>query len=164
MWLFPTKIAEDKHWIPVVAVLGTTAGLVALDPIEAHYFRNASTYSGFNKVFSSNATAVGTVVGPLALYGAGLIRHDSKMQKTALFAGEAAADAELLTTVFKSVDKRLRPVDIPRNGIFLIRGDIVPHGQTAAFPQATALQRLRSRQSLPGAITPTGGFLTRPTV
>jgi len=37
------------------AVLGTTAGLLALDPTEAAYFHRSSTFRGFNNIFTGNA-------------------------------------------------------------------------------------------------------------
>jgi hypothetical protein len=94
--------------IPTAAILGITAGLFALDPTEASYFRRTSSYHGFNNFFTGNATVVGTIVAPLSLYTIGLIRRDSKMQQTALLAGEAVADAEIVTTVFKDATKRVR--------------------------------------------------------
>jgi Mn2+/Fe2+ NRAMP family transporter len=92
---------KGKDWIPTAIVLGTTAGLIALDPTEASYFRRTTAFHGFNQIFTSNATIVGTIVAPVSFYAAGLVRKDSKMQRTALLAGEAVADAEILTTVFK---------------------------------------------------------------
>jgi membrane-associated phospholipid phosphatase len=157
IWLFPTKVAKERNWIPVATVLGATAGLIALDPIDAHYFRSTSTYRGFNQVFTSNATLIGTIVAPVSLYGIGLIRRDSKMQKTALLAGEAVADAEIVTTVLKDVDKRLRPVAVPARGNLwdtwfespgsALRGNgSFPSGHSiAAFAIATVVAR-RYRQ------------------
>jgi hypothetical protein len=116
IWLSPLKLKERKYWIPTAAVLGVTAGLIALDPVEGRYFRNSTAYSGFNRVFSSNATALGTLIVPVSLYAVGLARSDSKMKTTALLAGEAVADAEILTTVMKDVDHRLRPIAVPANG------------------------------------------------
>ena len=75
-------------------ILGTAAGLVALDPTEANYFRRTKTFQGFNNIFTGNATVVGTILAPASLYVIGLVRKDSKMGQTALFAGEAVADAE----------------------------------------------------------------------
>src|SRR3984893_8562261 len=98
IWTFPAKLARGKHWMPAAAIVGATAALVALDPHTAPYFRQTSSFNGFNNVFTSNATAIGTVVAPVSLYAAGLIRKDSKMQSTALLAGEAVANAEILTT------------------------------------------------------------------
>jgi membrane-associated phospholipid phosphatase len=118
IWTFPTKLAKRKYWIPAAAVVGVTAGLVALDPKTAPYFRRTSSFNGFNGVFTGNATAIGTIVAPVSLYAAGLIRKDSKMQSTALLAGEAVANAEILTIAMKDVDRRLRPSDIAPNGDF----------------------------------------------
>jgi membrane-associated phospholipid phosphatase len=142
----------------VTAVLGATAGLIALDPFDAHYFRTTSTYGGFNQVFTSNATSIGLVVAPVSLYGIGLIRRDSKMQKTALLAGEAVLDAEIVTTVLKDIDRRLRPVEVPPHGNLwdtwfdssgsLLRGKgSFPSGHSiAAFSIATVVARRYGRE------------------
>jgi membrane-associated phospholipid phosphatase len=153
IWSFPARLGERRNWVATTVVLGTTASLLALDPIEGGYFRGASTYHGFNNIFTSNATVIGTVVAPVSLYAAGLIRKDSKMQHTALLAGEAVADAEILTTVLKDATKRLRPADFPAHGNLydswfdskgpLLRGGgSFPSGHTiAAFSIATVVAR-----------------------
>ena len=87
---------QGQNWTPTAAVLGTTAGLSLLDPSEGRYFRRTPTFHGFNNIFTSNATAIGTGAVPASLYAIGLIRKDSKMQHTALLAGEAMADAAIL--------------------------------------------------------------------
>ena len=153
IWTSPARIRKDHYWIPVTVVLGATAALIALDPVESHYFRNTSTYSGFNKIFSSNNAAVATIVAPLSLYGAGLVRRDSKMQSTALLAGEAVADSEILRLVLTDIDRRIRPVAIQRQGNFsdswfeekgfrLAGAGSFPSGHTiAAFSIATVVAR-----------------------
>jgi membrane-associated phospholipid phosphatase len=153
IWSFPARLAERRNWIPTAAILGTTASLLALDPVEGGYFRSTSTFHGFNNTFTSNATTIGTVIAPASLYIAGLIRKDSKMQHTALLAGEAVADAEIVTTVLKDATKRLRPVDVPAHGNLydswfdskgpLLRGSgSFPSGHTiAAFSIATVVAR-----------------------
>src|SRR6266404_5812004 len=93
IWTFPARLAQGQNWIPTAAVLGTTAGLLALDPTDAAYFRRTTTFQGFNNIFTSNATVIGTIATPISLYAIGLIRRDSKMQRTALLVGEAVADA-----------------------------------------------------------------------
>jgi membrane-associated phospholipid phosphatase len=118
IWTFPRKLGKRKVWIPAAAIVGVTAGLVALDPKTAGYFRRSSSYDGFNHVLTGHVTDMGSIVAPLSLYAAGLIRRDSKMQSTALLAGEAIANAEILTTVMKDLDRRLRPADIAPNGDF----------------------------------------------
>src|SRR5580692_11280663 len=153
IWSFPARLTQDHNWIATAAILGTTAGLFALDPTEASYFRRTSTYQGFNNIFTGNATVVGTIVAPVSLYTIGLIRKDSKMQQTALLTGEAVADAEIVTTVFKDATKRVRPAGFPPQGNLydswfessgsLLRGNgSFPSGHTiAAFSVATVIAR-----------------------
>ena len=153
IWTFPARLVQEQNWISTTAVLGTTAGLLALDPTEAAYFRRTSTFRSFNNIFTGNATVVGTIAAPVSLYAIGLIRKDSKMQRTALFAGEAVADAEILTTVLKDATKRVRPAGVPAGGNYwdswfessgsLLRGNgSFPSGHTiAAFSVATVIAR-----------------------
>jgi membrane-associated phospholipid phosphatase len=153
VWSFPAKVAHGQSWIPVTAALGVTAALLALDPTEASYFRGTSSFRGANHVWTSNATAIGTIAVPVSLYATGLIRKDSKMQQTALLAGEAVLDSEIVTTVLKDVTKRVRPAGFPPHGNLYdswfessgspLRGDgSFPSGHTiAAFSVATVIAR-----------------------
>lgn len=154
IWTFPARLVlHGQDAIPTAAVLGTTAGLVALDPTEAGYFRRTATFQQFNRIFTSNATVIGTIATPVSLYAIGLIRRDSKMQRTALLAAEAVGDAEILTTVLKDATKRVRPAGIPAGGNFsdswfespgsVSRGNgSFPSGHTiAAFSVATVVAR-----------------------
>jgi membrane-associated phospholipid phosphatase len=153
IWSFPARLVQGQSWIPTAAVLGTTAGLVALDPTEAAFFRRTRSFEGFNKVFTGNATAVGTIMAPVSLYFVGLVRKDSKMQRTALLAGEAVADAEVVTTVLKDATKRVRPAGFSTHGnlydswfesggSFLRGNGSFPSGHTiAAFSVATVIAR-----------------------
>jgi membrane-associated phospholipid phosphatase len=137
IWLSPAKLKEGKYWIPTVAILGTTAGLIALDPKPAHYFRNTSTFEGFNNAFSGTNTSLAIFAAPVAMYGIGLIRKDSKMQSTALFAGEAVLDSEIVATVFKDISRRTRPADIAPDGNFShtwFQGDWKPLSGNSSFP------------------------------
>jgi membrane-associated phospholipid phosphatase len=162
LWSFPARLAQGQNWIGTTAVLGVTGGLQALDPIEGAYFRQTTSFHSFNNIFTSNATAIGTIVAPLTLYGVGFIRKDSRMQQTALFAGEAVADAEILATVLKSSTKRLRPADVPLHGNYwdtwfesngsILRGaGSFPSGHTiAAFSVATVVaSRYGNRRWVP---------------
>ena len=153
IWSFPARLAQGQDWLPTAAVLGATAGLVALDPTEASFFRGTSRFNGFNNTFTGNATLIGTIAAPVSMYGIGLVRKDKKMQATALLAGEAIADSEILTTVLKDVTERTRPAAIPPHGNFsdtwfesggsLIRGSgSFPSGHSiAAFSLATVVAR-----------------------
>ena len=113
IWTFPARVVQGKNWIPAAAVLGATGALVALDPYTAPYFRRTTDFRGFNNAFSSNATTIGAIAAPTALYTVGFFRKDSKMQRTALLAGQAVADSEILATVLKDATARLRPSGVP---------------------------------------------------
>lgn len=162
VWLFPLKVGKDENWIPTVGVAGTTAALFALDPTEARYFHQSTAFSGFNSVFTSNATAIGTVIAPVSIYAAGLIRHDSKMEHTALLAGEAVADSEIVATVFKAVTQRARPASYLRSGnywdswrekgVAATSGSFPSGHAIAAFSIATVIaHRYRNHRWIPYA-------------
>lgn len=153
IWLFPARLNKKRNWIPVVAILGTTAALIALDSREGAYFRRTTAFSGFNSVLSGNATSIGTAVIPASLYATGLISKDMKMRNTALLAGEAVADSEILTTVLKDAFKRVRPASLrpganywdtwfESKGSLLTSNGGMPSGHTiAAFSVATVIAR-----------------------
>ncbi len=116
IWSFPVRLIQGHDLIPTAAVLGTTAALITLDPTEASYFHGSSTFRSFNNVFTGSATVYGTVAVPVSLYAIGLFRKDTKMQHTALLAGEAVADAEILTAVLKNATMRVRPASFQPGG------------------------------------------------
>jgi hypothetical protein len=71
----------------------------------------------FNHIFSSNATSYAAFAAvPAAIYATGFFRKDSKMKNTALLAGEAVADVEIVTETFKTASNRLRPSAVPPRG------------------------------------------------
>ncbi len=118
IWTFPVSF-HSGDWVAFGAVSAASVGLaVGADPPVAHYFRNTNAFSGFNKAFSSTNTTIGTVIAPVALYGAGLIRKDSKMSNTALLAGQAVANAQIITQIFKPVVARVRPSALPQDATF----------------------------------------------
>jgi len=153
IWLFPTQPAQGHYWMPTLGVLAVTAGLVASDAQTAPYFRHTASFQGFNSVFSGRATEIGTVLAPASLYLAALLRKDSYAKSTALLTGEAVADSEILTTVLKDIDHRIRPASVPSNGKFADtwfegRGSVLrgtgsfPSGHTiAAFSVAAVAAR-----------------------
>ncbi len=162
VWTFPAKAAKGEHWRPTLTIVGATAGLVALDPSDAPYFRRTTDFNQFNKVFSGTNMGVGTAAVPLSFYALSLIRRDRYGQHTALLAGEAVADAEVLTTVMKDVDRRLRPRNIPPNGnysdtwfdahgtLFSGSGSFPSGHSIAAFAVATVFaDRYRNRRWTP---------------
>jgi membrane-associated phospholipid phosphatase len=154
IWLYPGHLAHPKNWIAPAAVLGATALLIAeVDAREASYFRRTPSFHGFNRVFNGKATSVGMILAPSSLLVAGLARHDSKMWKTALLAGEAVLDSELLTVLMKDADRRLFPASVPptqgfsdtwfkTHGSWLRGSGSFPSGHTiAAVSIATVVAR-----------------------
>jgi hypothetical protein len=116
IWLFPTKVAKGKHIWPTIGIVGVTAGFVASDPYSTPPFRNTTSFSGFNRVFSSTNTGAFIAAVPAAMYGIGWIRKDSYAQETALLAGEAFADGFLVDIPFKAITGRREPVSYSGNG------------------------------------------------
>jgi hypothetical protein len=62
---------------------------------------------------------------PSVFYGISLLRKNSYDQHTFLLAGEAVLDSEILTSVMKDVDRRMKPYEVPLNGDF---SDTWPEG------------------------------------
>jgi hypothetical protein len=116
IWLFPVSVAHGHHLKPTLAILGVTAALIAFDERNMKAVRGTQSFNGFNKTFSSFNTSTGMEVFPAVFYAIGLIRKDSYAQKTVLLAGEAVLDSEILTTVFKDLDRRYRPSSVGPNG------------------------------------------------
>ena len=151
IWTFPARLTQNQNWLPTAAVLGITAGLTRVDPIEAGYFRNTTTFHQFRYIFNGNAVALGIGLAPASLYAIGLLHKDSKMQRTALLAGEAMADGAIVQTLLKDATRRIRPTLYPASGWFTtngaptsyIRGNgSFPSGHTIeAFGVATIIAR-----------------------
>ena len=118
VWLFPASLAHGKHWVPTAGLVLTTAGLVALDPHVAPYFRQTQTFNQFNRVLSFNNTVALMVAVPLTTYAMGRVRHDSYSQQTVELAAEAVLAAEIPALVTRDVARRLSPGDIAPNGNF----------------------------------------------
>ena len=116
IWLFPTKLAKGKHIWPTIAVVGITSGFVASDPYSAPPFRNTTSFSGFNRVFSSTNTGAFIAAVPAAMYAIGWARKDSYAQQTALLAGEAFVDGFLIDLPFKAITGRREPIAYTGNG------------------------------------------------
>ena len=114
IWFFPSQLAHKRYWSPTVIVASATVALLSADTYAAPYFNHTNVFSDFNGAFGSNVTGAETIAIPAALYAIGLQRRDSYMQQTALFAGEAVADSEVLRAVLNTVTARWRPQDIYR--------------------------------------------------
>jgi hypothetical protein len=150
LWLFPEKLAQGRHWLPTIAVVGVTAGLLAADPHDVSYFRTTTTFHGFNSAMSGTATSLEIGLAPAAFYIIGRTSGHPYAEKTALFAGESVADSIVVYGVINAVTRRLRPSDIPPQGPFSdtffrnksIVDSSFPSGHTiAAFSVATVIAR-----------------------
>ncbi len=115
---FPVHAAEGRHWKPALAVTLAAAGLVALDSHDARYFRKTHAFGDFNSAVSGRNAAIGMAAVPAAALALGWAHHDSYATQTALEAGQAAADAQILSLGMKVISRRLRPSDIPPTGDF----------------------------------------------
>lgn len=116
IWAFPFKLLRGEHWEPSLAVGATLGGLIALDPYDTPYFRKTSAFSSFNKAFPTTATEAAIVAVPVGFYGLGLVRKNVYDQHTAMLAGEAMVDTEILDFVLKNATGRRRPENIPVGG------------------------------------------------
>jgi membrane-associated phospholipid phosphatase len=142
IWTFPAKLLDPKVAIPTAAVVAATAALIATDHATPGYFCGTASFSGFNRVFSSSITGYGTLGTPAALLAAGLLRKDPKMTGTAVAAGEALANAEMLAVAMKDVTGRASPA-AAQQGWFKAAGNgSFPSGHTiSAFAVATVISR-----------------------
>ena len=129
---FPTKLRNPKVAARTAAVVAATAGLMLFDKVDSRYFLHTSSFNEFNRVFNGSITEYGTIAAPAVLMTAGLLRSDPKMTATAISAGEALGDAELLAVVMKEVSRR--PGPLPGSG------PSFPSGHTvSAFAVATVV-------------------------
>jgi membrane-associated phospholipid phosphatase len=151
IWMFPTQLARGRHWVPVLAVSGVTAGLIVADPHVMPYFRNhARNLDKMNDGFDPLITTAEVILLPAALMTSGYIRHDQRMVSTALLCAQAYADAAVPNLAIKAITRRERPTDIPPGGDFHgtffnagkspFRGSSFPSGHsTGAFSVATVV-------------------------
>jgi membrane-associated phospholipid phosphatase len=153
IWTFPAHLTHDHNWIPTLAVAAATAGLIVADSKTEKPFATTTAFHGFNSVFNSTATSAVTAAVPVTLYAVGLWKKDSYAAHTALLAGEAVADSEIIATAFKTATRRERPEYFPTTGNFadswyegpggvgLGHGGFPSGHAIAAFSVATVMSR-----------------------
>jgi len=167
IWSFPLAMAQGKNWKPIVAIVGITAGLIALDPVDTPLFQRVSyqrnpAVHGIGHVLSGTSTGLFIAAVPISFYIAGLVGKDSYSSNTALLTGEAVVDSELVTIAMKDIARRMTPGQIGPNGDFsdswfrnpnrAIGGfGSFPSGHTvAAFSVATVFaERYRAHRWVP---------------
>jgi len=152
IWVtFPAQLAKGHYWLPTLAVVGGTAGLIAADSHAMPYFRtHARNLDDVNDTFDAPITSAEVIALPAALLVAGYARHDSYQVGTALLAGEAYADSAVVDLAVKAITRRKRPSDVspgaPFNDTFFsggkspFKGSSFPSGHAAgAFAVATVV-------------------------
>jgi membrane-associated phospholipid phosphatase len=163
IWLSPRHLTRPRNWIAPAAIVGVTALLVTqADAPTASYFRRTSSFDGFKHVFTGRATTLGMAVVPSSLLVAGLAQRDSKMWKTALLAGEAAVNTEILTILMKDASRRQFPASVPpqqnfSNTWFKTKGDWLRgsgsfpsgHGGAAVAIATVFARRYRNHRWVP---------------
>jgi len=167
VWLFPASLAHGRHWAPTAGLVFATAGLVALDPHTAPYFRQTQTFNQFNRVLSFNNTLALMAAAPITAYAVGRVRHDSYSQQTAELAAEAVLSAEIPALVTRDVARRLSPGDILPTAIFRPRGSEARRGLSTWVPAVSRpdmlLRPFPLLPSLLSAIAGVAGSLGQPT-
>ena len=151
IWLFPTQLAKGHHWLPTLAITGTTAGLIVADSHIMPYFRShASNLDDVNDSFDALITTSEVVAIPAGLMVVGYARHDNYQVNTALLSGLAYADTAVVDLAIKAVSRRERPSDVPPGQPFTntffnggkspFKGSAFPSGHAAgAFSVATVV-------------------------
>jgi membrane-associated phospholipid phosphatase len=152
IWVsFPAQLAKGHYWLPTLAVVGGTAGLIVADRHAMPYFRtHARNLDDVNDTFDAPITTAEVIALPASLLVAGYARRDSYQVGTALLAGEAYADSAVVDLAVKAVTRRKRPSDVapgaPFNDTFFsggkspFKGSSFPSGHAAgAFAVATVV-------------------------
>jgi membrane-associated phospholipid phosphatase len=154
IWSFPARLTKRRVLVPTLVVVGITAALVATDAHTGGYFRSTNTFNpNVNRLLTGNATLTGIIATPASFYLLGLIRGNSYAQHSALLAGEAVLDSEIVATLMKDMDHRARPAEFPGgvvesgtwfngHGPWLLAKGSFPSGHAiAAFSVATVMAR-----------------------
>ena len=148
---FPNQLAHGHHWLPTLAISGTTAGLIVADPHVMPYFQtHARNLDALNDTFGTYVTTAEVVAVPASLLIAGYAREDRYQVGTAILAGEAYGDAAIVDLAVKAVTRRQRPSDVAAGGNFRgtffnggkspFKGSSFPSGHAAgAFSVATVV-------------------------
>src|SRR5947209_6756535 len=85
IFTFPWRVAQGKHWKPVLAVVVGTAALVALDPHVEPYFHDNSRFANYKTgPLRGRNTTLAVTLTPVAFYLTGLAKHSTKSKNTGL--------------------------------------------------------------------------------
>jgi membrane-associated phospholipid phosphatase len=151
IWSFPAQLAKGCNWIPPLAIVGGTAGLIVADPHVMPYFRSHSrNLDDVNDTFDGPITTAQIIILAASLMFVGYARHDSYQVGTALLAGEAYADTAIVDLGIKAITRRKHPSDVVPGADFTdtffsggkspFKGSSFPSGHAAgAFAVATMI-------------------------
>jgi membrane-associated phospholipid phosphatase len=151
IWLFPLQLGKGHYWLPTLAVVGGTAGLIVADPHIMPYFRtHQGNLDDVNDVFDAQISTAAVVAIPATLMITGYARHDNYQVGTALLSAEAYADSAVVDLAVKAITRRQRPSDVPPGAPFTntffaggkspFKGSTFPSGHAAgAFSVATVI-------------------------
>ena len=162
IWTFPLQLAKGHYWLPTVAIVAGTGGLIEADPHAMPYFRShQKNLDDINDVFDSYITTGEVIAVPACLLAAGYARHDQYQISTALLAGEAYANSAVVDLAAKAITRRKRPIDVAPTGNFTdtffaggkspFKGSAFPSGHAAGvFSVATVIaSRYRNHRWVP---------------
>ncbi|MGB9029772.1 MAG: phosphatase PAP2 family protein [Acidobacteriaceae bacterium] len=150
---FPVQMAKGRHWLPVLATAGGTAGLIYADPHIMPWMRShQGNLDDVNDVFDAYIATGEVAAIPASLLAAGYMRHDRYQVSTALLCADAYADSAIVDLAMKAVTRRERPSDVPPGKPFTdtffsgnespVKGSSFPSGHAVgAFSVATVVAR-----------------------
>ncbi len=112
-------LLQGEQWRPTLLFVAVTCLFFSIDPFDPRYFRHAQRFHEFNLVVSGHHATVAMWAVMIVALLAGLLRSDRYLTHTFLYAAEAVIDSEILTQIFKGIDRRVRPQDFHDYGHFL---------------------------------------------
>lgn len=153
VWLFPLQLAQGRHWVPTVTIVGLTAGLVVADRFDMPYFYHTARFDRFNETFNKSSTEAMMAAVPVSLLVFGLSTRDNYAEQTAILSGEAYIASAIPHIAIKLAARRLRPDSPQLSGNYsdtffrsklsvFSNGSSFPSGHAAgAFSIATVIAR-----------------------
>ena len=151
IWTFPVQLGRGEHWLPTLAIVGGTAGLIVADKHVMPYFRDhARNLDDVNDAFDAPITTAEVIAVPASFLVAGYLRHNDYEKGTAIQCAEAYADSAVVDLAIKAVTRRERPSDVPAGQPFTdtffnggkspFKGSAFPSGHAAGvFSVATVI-------------------------
>jgi len=112
IWTSPVHLFNAKNRSKTLTTVIAVTGLVFLDPKDTPFFRRTTAFESFNHVLPGKATQWGLTILPISLYALGEIKTDRYLQRTAQLSVEALIDGEVVTTLLKDLDRRVRPIAV----------------------------------------------------